>query len=207
MLNRATQTGRHHLTNKSPFVDHYEVLQVSQNADIETIERVYRLLAKRYHPDNSTSGDPERFREIRSAYEILSDSESRAGYDVQYDDEKTIQWKLFEQGSAASSRTDDEKIFHGVLSVLCVARRRDPEAGGLGALNLERMLGVPREHLVFPLWYLRQRRLIEVLDTGLLAITADGFDRLGQHDLSLPENRLLAESRMATVESELQQIR
>ena len=35
--------------------DYYEVLQVSRNADFETIERVFRLLAKRYHPDNVLS--------------------------------------------------------------------------------------------------------------------------------------------------------
>ena len=201
-----SRTGRCRLAKKRPFVDHYEVLQVSQNADSETIERVYRLLAKRYHPDNGTSGDSERFREVRESYEIITDPERRAKFDVEYDDEKTIQWQLFEQGAARNYREEDERIFHGVLSVLCVARRRDPESGGLGALNLERMLGVPREHLKFPLWYLRQRKWVEVLDTGLLAITADGVDRLGAQELALPENRLLAESRMAKVESELQQI-
>ena len=33
--------------SEQEFVDHYEILQVSQNADSETLERVYRLLAKR----------------------------------------------------------------------------------------------------------------------------------------------------------------
>jgi curved DNA-binding protein len=44
-----------------PFEDFYEDLQVSPNADQETIERVYRLLAKRYHPDNSGTGGVEKF--------------------------------------------------------------------------------------------------------------------------------------------------
>jgi curved DNA-binding protein len=35
-----------------PFVAYYETLQLSPNADQATIERVYRLLAKKYHPDN-----------------------------------------------------------------------------------------------------------------------------------------------------------
>ena len=43
------------------FTDYYEDLQVSSNADVETIERVYRLLAKRYHPDNNGTGDAEKF--------------------------------------------------------------------------------------------------------------------------------------------------
>ena len=39
----------------STSIDHYEVLQVSHRADLQTIQRVYRHLAKRYHPDNSES--------------------------------------------------------------------------------------------------------------------------------------------------------
>jgi len=58
--------------NASEFVNHYETLQLSQNADGETIERVYRLLAKRYHPDNKVSGDETRFRAVREAYEVLA---------------------------------------------------------------------------------------------------------------------------------------
>ena len=48
--------------NKDTYVDFYEDLQVSSNADQETIERVYRLLAKRYHPDNLDCGNSEKFR-------------------------------------------------------------------------------------------------------------------------------------------------
>jgi hypothetical protein len=45
-------------------VDYYELLQVSASAEPETINRVYRLLAQRYHPDNRETGDEGRFREI-----------------------------------------------------------------------------------------------------------------------------------------------
>ena len=54
--------------NQNSFFDHYEILQISPNADTETIERVYRLFAKRYHPDNSISGNPEKFNIITEAY-------------------------------------------------------------------------------------------------------------------------------------------
>src|SRR5438105_3187548 len=43
------------------FSDHYEALQLSPNADSETVDRVYRILAKRYHPDNQQTGDAARF--------------------------------------------------------------------------------------------------------------------------------------------------
>jgi hypothetical protein len=50
---------------------------------------------------------------------------------------------------------------------------------------------VPHEHLNFPIWYLKKRNYVEILDTGLMAITVDGIDKLGSGELSLPANRLL----------------
>jgi curved DNA-binding protein CbpA len=182
--------------NDRPFVDHYEVLQVSQSAEIETIERVFRLLAKRYHPDNGDSGDDQRFREVHDAYEVLVNPTRRAEYDVQYDKNKSIQWKLFEQGAALNTREDDRRIFHGILSLLYVARRRNPDSGGLGSVKLEQMLGVPREHLEFPIWYLKKRGWVETLPSGELAITVDGIDKISTEEMSFPDTRLLPEPRM-----------
>lgn len=176
-----------------PFVDFYEILQVGQNADLETIERVFRLLAKRYHPDNLESGDNERFREVHDAFEVLADPELRAEYDVQYDRNKTLQWSIFEQGSAIGGQDEDRRIFRGVLALLYAARRKNPRSGGLGAVDLERMLGVPREHLEFPNWYLKKKGWVEVLDSGQFAITVEGIDKVSSDDLSVPDNRLLSE--------------
>src|ERR1017187_3609918 len=63
-------------------VDFYEVLQVSQNAEPETIHRVYRIMAARFHPDNPQTGDSERFLLLNDAYEVLSEPEKRALYDA-----------------------------------------------------------------------------------------------------------------------------
>ena len=57
--------------SQRPFVDFYEILQLSPNASAETLERVYRLLAKRYHPDNQLTGDAEKFSELQQAFETL----------------------------------------------------------------------------------------------------------------------------------------
>lgn len=176
------------------FVDHYEVLHLSPTADRETLERVFRLLAKRYHPDNAKSGDADLFREIDTAYRVLSDPERRAAYDARYDNLKGVQWNLYEHGSAMGVQEQDRRIFHGVLSLLYVARRRDPEAGGLGGVHLEQMLGIPREHLEFPIWYLRRRGWVEVLNNGQYAITVEGIDKIASKELSVPENRLLPET-------------
>jgi DnaJ-class molecular chaperone len=62
--------------------DYYETLQISANAEPDTIHRVYRLLAPRFHPDNLETGDESRFRAITEAYHILIDPEKRAQYDI-----------------------------------------------------------------------------------------------------------------------------
>ena len=43
--------------------DHYEVLQLSRTADVDTIRRVFHVLAQRYHPDNRETGNQEKFRQ------------------------------------------------------------------------------------------------------------------------------------------------
>lgn len=177
-----------------PFVDHYETLQLSQNANVETVERVYRLLAKRYHPDNQDTGNAEHFAAVQEAYEVLSNHERRAQYDVAYDQHRSLQWKVFDQGSATEGREGDRRLFHAILSLLYVARRRDVVQGGLGIVSLERMLGVPTQHLEFPVWYLKQKGWIEKLDNGQLTITVDGVDKLANKELDLPADRLLPES-------------
>ncbi|MBO8168817.1 MAG: molecular chaperone DnaJ [Thermoanaerobacteraceae bacterium] len=63
--------------------DYYEVLGVSRDASQEEIKKAYRKLARKYHPDVNP-GDKEaekRFKEIKEAYEVLSNSEKRARYD------------------------------------------------------------------------------------------------------------------------------
>ena len=70
------------MTQEGP-IDLYEVLQVSENAEPDTIQRVYRLLAQRFHPDNTDTGNEARFRAVHDAYTVLSDPEKRARYDVQ----------------------------------------------------------------------------------------------------------------------------
>src|SRR3954470_13083568 len=63
--------------------DYYEVLEVSKEADDDTIKKAYRKQAMRFHPDRN-GGDKEaetRFREASEAYEVLRDPEKRQRYD------------------------------------------------------------------------------------------------------------------------------
>ena len=179
---------------EAAFIDLYEVLQLSPNASAETVERVYRMLAKRFHPDNQDTGDAVRFGEIKLAYDTLSAPELRAAYDVKYEENRAITWKVFGQENAGDHRSEDRRLFHAIMSLLYIARRRDPYNGGLGSVTMEKLLGCPTQHLEFPIWYLKQRGYIERLESGLFAITADGVDKIASDDLSLPTNRLLASS-------------
>jgi|ERR1700693_349516 len=62
------ETGEGDERDKTPALDHYEILQVSSKPDPETIHRVYRLQAQRFHPDNGETGHAETFRAIAEAY-------------------------------------------------------------------------------------------------------------------------------------------
>jgi len=64
----------------------YETLEVSENASESEIKKAYRKLARQYHPDvNKDKGAEDKFKEINSAYEILSDKEKKRQYDMHGD--------------------------------------------------------------------------------------------------------------------------
>src|ERR1700677_2792792 len=84
-----------------PFVDFYEALEISPNADPDTIHRVYRILAQRFHTDNRETGSAERFRELTEAYKVLAEPETRASYDVAYQHARRLMWRIFDQPNAA----------------------------------------------------------------------------------------------------------
>ena len=64
------------------YKDYYATLGVSKSASQEEIQRAYRKLARKYHPDINKAADAEsRFKEINEAYEVLKDGDRRSKYD------------------------------------------------------------------------------------------------------------------------------
>jgi curved DNA-binding protein CbpA len=165
-----------------PTQDFYEALQISPNAEPETIHRVYRLLAQRYHPDNRQTGDDTRFQLIHDAYLTLSDPELRAKYDVRYHETRRNRWRAV----AAEARPENEFELEDVtrltiLELLYAQRRADLNAPGIFILDFEDLTGRPREHLEFTLWYLVQKRYIQRGDNSRFEITVEGVDHLEEN--------------------------
>jgi curved DNA-binding protein CbpA len=184
--------------SETSFVDYYELLQLSPNADTDTIERVFRHLAKKFHPDNTESADPDRFHLIVEAHRILSDPVTRAGYDVKYQDYWNRKWKLASEASDGTAFGDDREIRENLLSIMYIQRRRNMKNPGLGDYEMARLLGKPHELVEFHMWYLKSKGWVERLDTGYLAISALGVDQVEQSRLRFGKDRLITAGGIAT---------
>lgn len=189
--------------NSDILTDYYEDLQVSPNADIETLERVYRLLAKRYHPDNGQTGRAEKFDLITQAYQVLSKPEERAAYDATYEEAKARQWKALSGASSPQGSKDDTRLRHSILSILYVERRNGFADFAIGLWRMEKMLGWPEKILEFHIWYLKEKGWIQCTDTGGYAITAAGVDIVEEHNLIVSEDRLLTDNRKSPADDDL----
>ena len=159
----------------SNFTDHYEVLEISPSASFETIERIFRYMAKRFHPDVSENGAITRFTSIVEAYETLSNPASRADFDLEYDKQTSAKVEIVE---GAGSVGDDTADRHKLLKLFYAQRRRSMKNPGMGITTIESMMGIPQEVLEFHLWYFREKGWIQREEGGAISITADGVDKL-----------------------------
>ena len=172
--------------------DYYEVLQISPNAEPETVHRVYRLLAQRFHPDNAETGSEDRFRQLAEAYRILGDAEQRARYDVVHAAIKQQRWRLVSGNAQAEGDIESEQIIRlTVLELLYVRRRTELDSAGLSPLDLEALTGRAREHLEFTIWYLTQKKYVTRSDGSMLVITVDGVEYLEKYFREATQHRRL----------------
>ena len=164
--------------------DYYELLQISPSAQPETIHRVYRFLASRFHPDNAETGDTEKFFLLRQAYEVLSDPERRAIYDLTRQEpssEPLCAWIDF-----MDSIQGEVNRRLAVLAVLYSQRRSNPNEPELAFRDIEKRLGFPRDYLEFTAWYLRTKGYINRADNAAFTITAEGVDFVEAQRLKIP---------------------
>jgi curved DNA-binding protein len=159
--------------------DYYEVLQVSHAAQPLIVTKAYRLLAAFYHPDNQESADPEAFRQVVEAYQVLSDPVRRAAYDRQkFATPSTLssngRTQLREVASERCAE-DEQQLRRQLLLALYNARRTQPHRPSLPMMVIPDLFGCSIDEAQFTLWYLRGKKFIEMTDEGM-AITVTGVD-------------------------------
>jgi DnaJ domain len=171
-------------------VDYYEFLQISPNADVDTVHRVYRFLAARLHPDNPSTGDPEQFKLLKTAYDVLSDRVRRAEYDIS---------RRRQSREPLSSQVDFMDTLDGeinrrlaVLAVLYHRRRTNSGMPEVALAEIEERMGFPRDYLDFTLWYLLKKGYVAKADNAQYTLTAEGVDYVEMQRSDLPMlNKLL----------------
>jgi curved DNA-binding protein CbpA len=173
-------------------VDHYETLQISPNADADTIQRVFRLLAQRFHPDNKESGNADRFRALHEAYSVLSVPEKRAQYDIHHQALRQERWRFAATGKGDDDFEVEQQMRCTILEILYARRRAEPGNPSLSPYELSQLTGQPREHLEFTHWYLSQKKFVTRDDQSRLTITADGVDFVEQNHGGNVKRRLTA---------------
>lgn len=167
--------------------DYYEFLEISPQATQETIHRVYRFLAARYHPDHASTGDLEKFTQLATAYKVLSDPAQRAEYNAQ----RAMRQITFQ--NPMSSSVDFMDQVQGdlnrrlaVLAILYYRRRMYPDTPEVTLTEIEDRMGFPRDYLEFTTWYLTKKRYITKADNAEFTLTVDGVDFIETQRASVP---------------------
>jgi len=164
----------------TPSQNHYEALQVSQNASQEVIEKMFRFLAISQHPD--AGGDKAIFGQTVEAFEVLRNPITRDAYDLELQSEQKEVSRLLENSKQAGP---DAAIRHELLCLFYARRREQPAAPTLGAISIEKTLGLEEQVLDFHLWYFKEKGWINRGENGGYAITAEGVDQIDATELRL----------------------
>jgi hypothetical protein len=176
--------------NRSSFIDYYDLMQISPNADEETIQHVFRYLAKKLHPDHP-QGDSERFSLLVEAHKTLTNPERRAAYDLRYQRFWENKWNLAADASDGRAFVEDSEVREGLLSLYYVQRRTKMHDPGLGEMEVARLMRIPIHLVEFHIWYLKEKGWIQRLENGQLALTALGVDQVEKSRLRLSPDRML----------------
>ncbi|WP_085991863.1 molecular chaperone DnaJ [Oceanobacillus senegalensis] len=125
--------------------DYYEVLGIEKGASKDEIKKAYRKLARKYHPDVSKEENAaDKFKEVKEAYEVLSDENKRAQYD-QFGHAGTSGQGFGGFGGGAEDFGGFGDIFDMFFGG---GRRRDPNAPQQGA-DLQYTMVLDFEEAIF----------------------------------------------------------
>jgi hypothetical protein len=182
-------------------LDYYEFLQISPRAEFPTIQRIYRFMASRFHPDNPETGDPEKFLLLNRTYAVLSDPEKRAAYDASRETVEVRTNPIFELREFVNGIEGEMNRRLGVLSLLYNQRRTNPENPRVSLYDLEKRMGWPREYLDFTTWYLRNKQLVIREDNSDFSLTAQGVDYVESNYTQIPILQKLLNSGARTATS------
>jgi curved DNA-binding protein CbpA len=167
--------------------DYYELLEVSPQATDETIHRVYRYMAARYHPDNLGMGNLEKFTQLTSAYKVLSDPNRRSEYDAQRATRQpTIRNPMSSTVDFMDQGEGDLNRRLAVLAILYYRRRIYPNSPEVSLAEIEQRMGFPRDYLDFTTWYLAKKRYITRADNSDFTLTVDGVDFIETQRATIP---------------------
>lgn len=181
-------------------VDYYEFLQISPNAQPDTIHRVYRFLAYRFHPDNRETGDREKFLLLNRAYDVLSDPKRRHEYDATLRKHEPKPNSAFESVDFLDGIEGEVNRRLAVLYLLYKRCRADVHSPKVSLLELEAQMGFPREYLDFTTWYLRSKKYITKEDNSDFSLTPLGVDYVESNSSKLPLLRKLLHERVRSTD-------
>jgi|SRR5579863_3192276 DnaJ-like protein len=173
---KAEEASRGSAAGRADETDYYEILQLSRQADTDTIHRVFHVLAQRYHPDNRETGNDLLFRRVVEAHTVLSHVERRAAYDVRLSAGDKGRLKIFDSLESSQGVQAEIRKRKGVLRLLYTKRLTDPTEPSMRGREFAEMLGCPFEHLEFSLWFLRERKFIVRGDNNKFEITCNGVE-------------------------------
>lgn len=186
-------------------LDFYEFLQISPNADFDTIHRVYKFLAARFHPDNPDSGDPEKFFLLKTAYDVLADPAQRARYDAECAANAPARQPMSNTVDFMDTLEGELNRRLAVLAVLYYQRRTSPYHPEVSLADIEKRMGFPRDYLDFTTWYLTKKNYVTKADNSDFALTAEGVDFVETQRITIPVlNKLLTSGAEAAVSAAAQ---
>jgi len=167
--------------------DYYELLEISPQATQDTIHRVYRYMAARYHPDNLGTGNLEKFTQLTSAHKVLSQPNRRSEYDAQRATRQpTIRNPMSSTVDFMDQGEGDLNRRLAVLAILYYRRRIYPNNPEVSLAEIEQRMGFPRDYLDFTTWYLAKKRYITRADNSDFTLTVEGVDFIETQRATIP---------------------